>query len=137
MREHDLGAVELHVIEQPRAQRRQVGDGLDVVIASPCEQPHPPATRFLAEHERPVGLDSGGATHRERCLRVWMAARLPASCNAAMSDRCRYSDNGMKSTHPPFVPANPRLRGDGCGHPEPHVNAKQFWVPAFAGTSGN
>ena len=48
---------------------RQVGDGLDVIVAPAGKEPHPPAARFLAEHKRPARLDQGGdgAVHRGQC----------------------------------------------------------------------
>src|SRR5215510_4934403 len=94
VREQDLGAVEFDVVEQPGAHARQVSDGLDVIIAPPGEQPHPPATRRLAEHKSPVRLDQGGAVHRQQSLHARMTAPLADSCNAAMSERCRYFDTG-------------------------------------------
>jgi hypothetical protein len=78
-RQHQSGAVELHVVEQPSAHRGQISNGLDVMIAPTREQPNPPATALLAKEQDPVGLDQGGEsslltryspTHRLRCCRV-------------------------------------------------------------------
>jgi hypothetical protein len=77
--EHQSGAVELHIIEQPSVHRRQIGDGLDVMIAPTSEQPHPPAAALLAKEKDPIGLDQGGEsfllatiflTNDLRCSRV-------------------------------------------------------------------
>lgn len=58
--EHQSGAVELHIIENPSLHRRQIGNGLDVMIAPTSEQPHPPAAALLAKEKDPIGLDQGG-----------------------------------------------------------------------------
>jgi hypothetical protein len=54
------GAVELHIVEQPSPQRRQIGNGFDVIVAPTCEQPHPPAPALLAKEKVQIGLDQDG-----------------------------------------------------------------------------
>jgi hypothetical protein len=58
-REHQSSTIELHVVEQPSAHRGQIGNGLDVMIASTSEEPHPPAAALLAKEKDPVGFDQG------------------------------------------------------------------------------
>src|SRR3974390_1831884 len=92
MCEQHVGTVELHVIEQPGVQPRQGGQRLDSMMAPPCEQTHPPAAGLLAEHKCPSGLDKtvAGSIH---------APPLSASCNADVSELCRYFDG--RSTEQP------------------------------------
>src|SRR6476619_4804874 len=58
--EHQSGAVELHIVEQPSAHPGQIGNGLDVMIPPTSEQAHPPAAALLAKNKDPVGLDQSG-----------------------------------------------------------------------------
>ena len=82
---HHPRAIEFHVIDQPAAHPRQMSDGLDVVIATPRQEPYPPASRILAEYENPAGFNDIGAM-------VMQDARLSSYCNAAMSEPCHYFD---------------------------------------------
>src|SRR5262245_36476298 len=59
-RERQSGAVEPYVVEQPSTHRGQIGNGLDVTIASPRQQPHPPAAALLAKEQDPVWLEQSG-----------------------------------------------------------------------------
>src|SRR5262249_58284623 len=56
-REHQSRAIELYVVEQPSLHRGQKRCRLDMMIATPSEQPHPPAAALLAEEKDPVGFD--------------------------------------------------------------------------------
>jgi len=58
--EYQSRAVELHIVEKPSLHRRQIGHGLDVVIATTSEQPHLPAAALFAKDKDPVGFDHGG-----------------------------------------------------------------------------